>query len=124
MQPSSVRQKLFTLIPKQVALEQALARSREPMVKGSLFQWYTACRKGQCKCTRGQKHGPFLYAAVKVKGKTIQRYVGKKADEELVRKLKAYREFRKKRLELNQLNRQIAKGWKDLEAGLMAGSLK
>ena len=124
MQPSTIRQELFSLIPKQFNLEQTLAQSRDKMVKGSLFQWYTACREGHCKCTQGEKHGPFLYAAVKLKGKTIQRYVGKKQDEGLVKRLESYRGFRKKRLELNLLNRKIAGLWGRLEDSLLEGTLR
>jgi hypothetical protein len=124
MNSSTIRQKLFVLIQKQTTLEHLLARSRDKMVKGSLFQWYTACRKGNCKCTRGQKHGPFLYAAVGVRGKTIQRYVGKEEDIGLVQRLKNYREFKKKRLELHQLNRTLEQQWKLLEKNLMEGRLR
>lgn len=123
MLSATIRQKLFPLMTRQIVLERILARSRDPMTKGSLFQWYTACRKGHCKCTRGQKHGPFLYAAVRLKGKTVQRYVGKEGDAGLVKKLEAYREFRKKRTELNRLNQQLYRGWQDLEKSLLKGHL-
>ena len=111
LDPSKIRQELFSLIQDQFTLQKSLAQSRDKMVRGSLFQCYTACRKGHCKCTQGKKHGPFLYVALQVKGKTVQRYVGKKEDEGLVRKLKHYREFRQQRKELNQLTRQIAREW-------------
>jgi hypothetical protein len=124
MNPASIRRKLFVLIKDQSSLELLLARSRDTMVRGSLFQWYTACRKGNCKCTRGQKHGPFLYAAVVVRGKTVQRYVGKEEDIGLVQRLKNYREFKKKRRELNQLNGILEQQWKLLEKSLIEGRLR
>ena len=124
MSPATLRQKLFALIDKQLRLQQALARSRDKMIQGSLFQWYTACRKGNCKCTRGEKHGPFLYAAVTVKGKTIQRYVGKQEDQGLVKKLKAYREFRKQRRDLKRINHRIEPLWEALQESLMEGRLR
>jgi len=124
LDPSKIRQQLFSLIQDQFALQKTLAQSRDKMVKGSLFQCYTACRKGQCKCTQGKKHGPFLYVAVGVKGKTVQRYVGKKEDEGLVRKLKNYREFRQQRHELNRLNRQIDQEWNRLEESLIEGKIQ
>jgi DNA-binding MarR family transcriptional regulator len=61
---------------------------------------------------------------VGVKGKTVQRYVGKKEDEGLVRKLKNYREFRRRRHELNRLNRQIDQEWNRLEESLIEGKIQ
>ena len=122
--PSKIRQELSSLIQDQSTLQKSLVQSRDKMVKGSLFECYTACRKGHCKCTQGQKHGPFLYVALQVKGKTVQRYVGKKQDEGLVRKLKAYREFRRRRKELNRLNGQIYLEWNRLEESLIEGKIR
>lgn len=124
MNPSRIRLKLFPLLKTRSGIEQQLASSRSKMIKGSLFEWYTACRKGNCKCTQGQKHGPFLYAAVNVKGKTFQRYVGKEEDKALVAKLKAYREFKHKRRELNQLDRQIYYLFDQLQKALLEGRLQ
>ena len=124
LDPSKIRQELFSLIQDQFALQKSLAQNRDKMVRGSLFQCYTACRKGHCKCTQGKKHGPFLYVALQVKGKTVQRYVGKMEDEGLVRKLKNYREFRRQRKELNQFNRQIHQAWNRLEESLIEGKIR
>ena len=122
--PSKIRQELSSLIQDQSTLQKSLLQNRDKMVRGSLFQCYTACRKGHCKCTQGEKHGPFLYVALRVKGKTVQRYVGKIEDEGLVRKLKAYREFRRQRKELNQLNGQIYREWNRLEDSLIEGKIR
>ncbi len=124
LDPAKIRQELSSLIQDQFTLQKSLVQSRDKMVQGSLFQCYTACRKGHCKCTQGQKHGPFLYVALQVKGKTVQRYVGKKEDEGLVRKLKHYREFRRQRKELNRLSRQIYREWNRLEESLIAGKIR
>lgn len=124
LQSSKIRQDLFSLIEKQALLENALAQSRDKMTQGSLHQRYTACRKGQCKCTQGQKHGPFPYVSISVKGKTIQRYVGKKEDEGLVKKLKVYSEFRRQRIELNHLNHRMDLLWNYLEESLIEGKIR
>lgn len=124
LDPAKIRQELFSLIQTQFTLQKALAQSRDKLVRGSLFQCYTACRKGHCKCTQGQKHGPFLYVALKVKGKTVQRYVGKKEDEGLVTKLRNYRQFRRQRNELNRLNKRIEQEWNRLEESLIEGKIR
>lgn len=38
------------------------------------------CGKGNCKCARGELHGPYWYAYQRKKGKLTSRYVGKNLD--------------------------------------------
>ena len=49
-----------------------------PVLRASLIERFTQCGKGNCRCMRGEKHGPFYYLTVSyAKGKTQQAYVSK-----------------------------------------------
>jgi len=120
---SRIRQRLSQEIQDYLDLGKALLAVRGPLILGWLHLRYTSCRKGNCKCTRGQPHGPFLYASLKRRGGTVvQRYVGKSEDDLLVRRIKGYREFRQQIKRLEKLQDQLAGDWKRLEKSLVAKS--
>ena len=49
-----------------------------PVLRASVVERFTQCGKGQCKCMRGEKHGPFSYLTVSyAKGRTRQIYLPK-----------------------------------------------
>jgi len=81
--------------------------SRKLLIRGYLYEKYKACNKSGCKCTKGQKHGPFLYLSDKVEGKTkmifIKRNLGKKVTE----LAKNYQRWRKSRAKIAKYNADI-----------------
>lgn len=120
---SHVRQRLAQEIQDYLQLGKSLLAVRGPLILGWLHVRYTSCRKGDCKCTRGKPHGPFLYASLKRRGGAIvQRYVGKPEDDLLVRRIKGYREFRLQLKRLQKLQDHLANDWKHLEKSLVAKS--
>lgn len=119
MNLSLLRQQIRRRLRERVALETSLLDVRGPLVKGWLHERTTSCQRGQCKCMRGEKHGPFLYASVKIGGKVVQRYVGKTSDESLVKGLRAYGSFRERLHGLRTIQRELNEDWKRLERGLM-----
>lgn len=121
---SRIRQRLADQIRDYFGLGKALLQIRGPLRMGWLHVRYTSCRKGNCKCTRGQKHGPFLYASIPVRGKTVQRYVGKSADAFLVREIKNYQDFREKLARFRKHHREVDAGWIRLERSLTRRSVK
>lgn len=102
-----IRKKISLLQKERSFLENNLMQIRSKMEAGSLFQIYTACRKGNCKCIRGEKHGPFLYLSQKVDGKLKQRYVGKKIDESTVKKVRTYMQYQDKLAALRKIYGKI-----------------
>lgn len=96
MDLSEIRKKISLLQKERNLLENNLMQIRFKMEVGSLFQIYTACRKGNCRCTLGEKHGPFLYLSQKVDGKLKQRYVGKDSDKPTVKKVRNYMQYQDK----------------------------
>lgn len=124
MNPSKIRQGLSQAFKEHLYLGRALIRFRGPFVMGWLHLRYTQCRKGQCKCTQGQPHGPFLYATLHKNGKTVYRYLGKPEDTGLVQRIKHYQEFRNKLARFRKLYRTMEAGWKQLERSLTVHSAK
>jgi hypothetical protein len=49
--------------------------THQPLVGGSLIAKYKRCNKGECRCTRGELHGPFWYLSQTVKGRTVMRFI-------------------------------------------------
>jgi hypothetical protein len=118
-QASRTRQRLAEQIEEQRSLSKTLMQSRGPLVMGWIHVRYAQCRKGNCKCTHGQPHGPFLYASLRVGRKNVYRYLGKPEDEPLVRKIKSYQEFRTKLAALRKLGRKLDLQWGNLERSLL-----
>jgi len=116
---SQVKKAVSVLLARRGELEQALLTFRRKMVQGSLFEIYTACRKGNCRCTKGEKHGPFLYMGSYVKGKKVQRYVGKAEDQQIVEGLRRYRDFQSKLERIRKINNQLNELWNKLRKELL-----
>jgi hypothetical protein len=60
-----------TQLPSHKGQEQFQALVRLfPMVSGSLVEQYVTCGKPNCRCARGQKHGPLYYLYWKEQGRS------------------------------------------------------
>ena len=121
MNVSKTRQVIRRLRRERDNLEQQLVGFRGKLVEGCLSERYTECRKGNCKCTRGQPHGPFLYMTVKGRGKPKYRYVGKTSDVPIVEGLHRYRSFQSKLEQLRKTNHELNELWNKLRKSLVKG---
>lgn len=119
MEASKVRQKLALLLRERNFLEQKLLNTRGKLIEGCLSSRFTECRKGNCKCTRGQPHGPFLYMSTKVKGRLKYYYVGKKEDLKIVEGLRQYKQFQSKLERIRKINKEINTLWNQLRKELL-----
>ena len=45
------------------------------MLNGAVCAQYKRCGKANCKCARGQLHGPYYYRFVWVSGRVVKEYV-------------------------------------------------
>ncbi len=52
------------------------------LLKGSLIERFTVCTKSGCRCARGHKHGPYLYASIFDGKRSKQIYVPKSMQQE------------------------------------------
>ncbi len=94
-----------------------LALSRAVLVRGSLVPMYKACNKGDCKCTRGQLHGPFWYLSWSEAGRTRMYFVKAAGRPRVQTAATRYRRWRQGRAQLVKLQQQILAGLDALEAG-------
>lgn len=102
-----IRKSIIALQKRRTTLEYILIRTRKKMEAGSLIKVFTACRKGKCKCTKGEKHGPYLYLRQKITGKYRQRYAGKESDKPVVKRVRAYMDFQDTLALLRKVNKEI-----------------
>jgi hypothetical protein len=107
MNISKIRTNIIALQKRRLDLEYILIRSRKKMEPGSLIKVFTSCRKGNCKCTKGEKHGPFLYLNQKIDSKYSQRYIGKESDKTTVKRVQAYMNFQDTLAILRKINKEI-----------------
>jgi hypothetical protein len=68
---------------------------------------YTYCKKGNCKCTRGQPHGPFYYVFFKKAGKVLHRYLPEKKMDSISAQVNAYRGYNQRLARINKINKEI-----------------
>lgn len=118
MDKSMIRQRVAKLRVERDVLERGLLGLRGKLVVGCLSERYTECRKGNCKCTRGEPHGPFLYMSVNVQGKNKYRYVGKEKDRPIVAGLRRYKDFQSKLEKVRVVNKEINDLWNKLRRSL------
>ncbi|MEA3307665.1 MAG: DUF6788 family protein [Elusimicrobiota bacterium] len=119
MNISKMRQQLVKLFQEAKNIEKALLKCRGPFIMGCIHLRYTSCGKGNCKCMRGEKHGPFVYVTIRVNGKIIQRYAGKTKDKALLKKIKNYRDYKNKLNRLCKVHKSIEELWRKVGRGLL-----
>ena len=68
---------------------------------------YTYCKKGNCKCTRGEPHGPFYYVFFKKAGKVMHRYLPEKKLDSISAQANAYRGYNQRLARINKINKEI-----------------
>jgi hypothetical protein len=107
MKLPEIRKQILSLKKKRETAELKLIRTRSKLIAGSLYKKFTACRKGNCKCTKGQLHGPFLYLSQKTNGKLKQRYAGKDTDKPMVKKVKDYMSFQETLADIRKINKEM-----------------
>lgn len=103
---SRIRQTLYQLRKEQAALVWELAKP-SPMIKGSFYEVYKTCTGKNCRCQKGERHGPFPALSLSVQGKHKLVMV-RQADRQAVeQKAKAYRRFQRGLSRLRKINREI-----------------
>jgi len=121
MEISRIRQKIGVLSKERQRLEKELLACRLPMVKGSLYQRYLRCgnSKADCRCRRGEKHGPFYYLSVLEEGKMVHQYLGTTAKTPLAKRLARYKAFQERFRRMHQVERELETLWNDFREGLI-----
>ncbi|MEW5807270.1 MAG: DUF6788 family protein [Acidobacteriota bacterium] len=84
-------------------------QSMDDVLPGSLVSSYLPCNKGNCRCTRGELHGPTWRLTWKEKGKSQILYIRRAELAHVKKATKRYGEARKLLARIAFLNLEILK---------------
>jgi len=107
---SSVRQRIYSLQKERSNLIWELLNSLPvAMIPASLTYVYKTCSTPNCKCQKGEKHGPYPAISIKVNNKYRLKMVRKKDITEVEKKTRAYKKYQNGLSKINKLNKEIYK---------------
>jgi len=106
---SEARKEFGRLSRERYRLEQEVVGglSRKKLIAGTPVEKYKACNKGNCKCTRGELHGPAYYVSRKEGGKTKMIYIRRKLWPKVEEKVKRYQRWRAVRARIVKINADL-----------------
>ena len=105
----AIRKKIGRLRKERYYLESRLlmALSHKKLIAGTPVEKYKKCNKGNCRCTKGELHGPTYYISRKEGSKTKMIYIRQKFWQEVKEKVSRYQKWRQARARMVQINREI-----------------
>lgn len=106
MDISKLRKKIYLLEQQRKKTLDYLLNPKE-MVSGSVYTTYKKCGNKNCKCARGELHGPFSYLSKKIDGKTILTFIRREDENKIVEQAKNYRKYSRAMAKLNRINKRI-----------------
>jgi hypothetical protein len=106
MNKEEIRSAIYRLQGERRRLERILLNTGRQLPIWITSQ-YTYCKKGNCKCTRGQPHGPFYYVFFKKAGKVLHRYLPEKKMDSISAQVNAYRGYKQRLARINKINKEI-----------------
>jgi len=106
MDISAIRKKIYLLEQQRQKVISYLLHPKD-MVSGSLYSTYKKCGNKNCRCARGELHGPFNYLSKRVDGKTVLSFVRKEDERQIISKAGHYRDYIKEMARLNRLDKRI-----------------
>ena len=106
----SPRQEIYLLQRKRNNLVWKLQDSLPTdMIPASLMYIHKTCSTPNCKCKKGEKHGPYPAIQFKSGNKYKIKMLKHKEMAEVETKVQAYRDYQEGLAEINKLNAQINK---------------
>ncbi len=105
---NSIKQKISNLLKEENKLMEELPNLLSaPMIPAS-FSWiYKTCGQPNCKCQKGEKHGPYPTIQIKIDNKHKLRMVRKKDSAEVEKKVKKYKKYQDGLAKINKINTEI-----------------
>jgi hypothetical protein len=100
---SRLRQQLRQLRAEQELVVRKLSDS-DPMIMGSFYQVMKTCTQPNCRCQRGEKHGPFPALSWSLGGKRRMVMVRVEDARAVEAKVAVYKRFVRGLRELDKLN--------------------
>ena len=102
----SLRKKLTTLNEQRTRLMFSIVHGK-PMIHGMLHEVFRKCGKKNCKCSKGQLHGPYPALSVNQGGKKKIVMVKKDDAPTAIIKSKRYRHYRQTLVKIRKINKEI-----------------
>jgi len=106
MDISAIRKKIYLLEQQRQQLISYLLHPKD-MVSGSIYATYKKCGNKNCRCAKGELHGPFNYISKRVDGKTILTFVRRADEKKITKEAENYRDYIKVIAKLNKLDKKI-----------------
>jgi len=106
MNISTIRKKIYFLEQQRKKTLEYLLHPKE-MVYGSIYSAYKKCGNKNCRCTKGELHGPFYYLSRKEDGVTKLTFIRKADEDRITSQAENYRKYIKAMAKLNKLNSRI-----------------
>ena len=78
-----------------------------PLIAGTLSSVYKTCGKKNCKCSTGDKHGPYLAIQFTKNGKHALKMLNKENSTEISKKVQNYKKYQDGLARINKLNSEI-----------------
>ena len=103
---SELRQRIVSLREERKRLEDSLFRPKK-MIRASLSFIPGYCGKEDCRCRRGQPHGPYPYLSERYQGRTRVTYVKKKGLARISKEVAEYVRIQKGLAHLTKINSEI-----------------
>lgn len=102
-----LRQEIRRLEAVQGALLDGLLESK-PFQRGSILRRFLVCGKPGCRCTRGERHGPFYYLSESEHGRRRLRYLGTEAKARpVIEGVQAHQRWRRLRRDLRKAEQAL-----------------
>ncbi|HEX8565179.1 MAG TPA: DUF6788 family protein [Pyrinomonadaceae bacterium] len=89
------------------------------MLRGTVHQQFVRCGKKNCKCSRGELHGPYYYHFARISGRLQKRYIKPEELEQFqlacITRQAKQNEMREEAREPERLLREIKSDLRDLQ---------
>lgn len=106
MNKEELRSAIYKLQAERRRLERILLNTGRQLPVWITSQ-YTYCKKGNCKCTKGEPHGPFYYLFFKKAGKVVHKYLPEKKIDSISEQANAYKGYNQRLALINKINKEI-----------------
>lgn len=123
---SKGRKRIGQLNLERYRLEKELVDylSRKRLIAGTPVEKYKACNKGNCRCTRGELHGPTYYISWKEGKKTKMIYIRQALWPKVEEKVKRYQRWRSVRARMVKINLEILSTLDKMEKAITVDILR
>ncbi|MBC8386692.1 MAG: hypothetical protein H8E13_01385 [Actinobacteria bacterium] len=106
MDISNIRKKIHFLEQQKKKTLTYLLHPKD-MVSGSIYSSYKKCGNKNCRCAKGDLHGPFNYLSKKTDGRTKLTFIRRADEDKIIGQAENYRKYTKAMAKLNKLNSRI-----------------